>query len=152
MFGLGGTCHINPIRINFPDNSDFEIVCQSKAPVYQRITILDDGRPVTRFVADHDDMPMKLPDGSTSYSRNSAQFTRLALLFEYSETGPNGPFRKSMLTSDPNSEPFIAIVTLQTETAGALKWRMKLHASRQSVSRIENLFRSLASVIVRSDR
>ena len=134
--------HINPISINFPDNSDFEIVCQSKAAIYQRITILDDGRPVTKFVGDDDDMPMRLPDGSTSYSQNSTQFTRLALLFEYCETGPDGPFRKAILTSDPNREPFIAIVTLQSETAGALKWRMKLHASRQSASRIGNLFRA----------
>jgi hypothetical protein len=121
----------NPVSINFPRDSEFEIICESRAHIYQQVTVLQADAPLTKFVADHDDMPMRLPDGTTSFSHRSDEVPTLSLLFEYSDHGPNGPFKKSRVTYDPNEGPVLAVASLQTETPGPLTWTMKLYACRR---------------------
>ena len=121
----------NPLFIGLPPQSTFEMICESRSSIHQRITILYDGKPIDIFVADEYDGPMRLSNGSTEYSRSADELPRFELLFEYSENGPHGPFKKSRVTSDANGGPVLAVATLQTETPGPLKWTMKLYASRQ---------------------
>jgi len=83
----------NPVRIPIPAGSQGNINCVANASYYQRVTLSWPGDSCL-FTGTGEGQPMKTPDGQTSVSIGpTGGGFELTATFEYSTSGPQGPFR-----------------------------------------------------------
>jgi hypothetical protein len=82
----------NPVEVRVPEPWDGVVQCQANASYYQRVTLTINGQQVA-FGGTGEGQPMSLPDGRTTYPLGSTRGDqRIPCLFEFSPSGPNGPF------------------------------------------------------------
>jgi len=92
----------NPVSVPIPgDTSEVLITCVAHAAYYQRVTLARGSNILTVFQGTGEGVPMKTTDGQTSYQLGaSRQGYQVTATFEFSESGPNGPFHMAKV-SDP---------------------------------------------------
>jgi hypothetical protein len=85
----------NPVEVRIAETWDGVIQCQANASYYQRVTLTIYGELV-EFGGTGEGKPMSLPDGRTTYPLGSTRGDqRIPCLFEFSPSGPNGPFSEA---------------------------------------------------------
>ncbi|AUP78226.1 hypothetical protein [Flavivirga eckloniae] len=110
----------NPVSVTFGSDSTGLIVCNAHAAYYQRVTLtwkVLQSETTVIFSGSGEGVPMKTQDGSTSYEIGATrQALHISALFEYSTSGPNGPFVKAVV-NDPiiSSAGGTTIVTVTSE-------------------------------------
>jgi len=82
----------NPVEVRVPEPWDGVVQCQANASYYQRVTLTINGKRVG-FGGTGEGQPMSLPDGRTTYPLGSTRGDQhIPCLFEFSPSGPGGPF------------------------------------------------------------
>lgn len=94
----------NPTSVQMTQPGGGTITCMSFALYWQRVTLswrILNTTTTLVFQGSGEGVPMKLADGSTIYPVDSArQNYGISILFEFSTTGPSGPFSKATV-KDP---------------------------------------------------
>ena len=92
--------HSNPLNIKIASDSNYQLSCVANGQSHQRVTITQNGKPLAAFSGSGDGAQMKQQDGSTTCSGSTRQATQFTLLFQHSDSGPNGPFQNSIIDVD----------------------------------------------------
>jgi hypothetical protein len=102
----------NPVQIPIPGDSSGSITCNSHAAFYQQVTLQVAGNTVI-FSGTGEGVAMTTQDGSTSYPLPpTRQGYSISALFQFSSSGPKGPFQNAVSVQDPiNSPPFITVTS-----------------------------------------
>ena len=101
----------NPIPLNIAAFSAFDFACTANTDYIQRVAILildESGNKLDVFIFSGNgiNVPMKLEDGNITKPLPKETYNRVAFLtFEWSKSGPGGPFLKSNV-SDPIKPAF----------------------------------------------
>ncbi|HUJ50857.1 MAG TPA: fucose-binding lectin II [Bryobacteraceae bacterium] len=90
----------NPLNIKVDSDSNYQLSCVANGQSHQRVTITQNGKTLATFSGSGDGTQMKQQDGSTTCSGATRQATQLALLFQHSNSGLNGPFQNSNINLD----------------------------------------------------
>ncbi|HEX8624298.1 MAG TPA: hypothetical protein VF782_04385 [Allosphingosinicella sp.] len=106
----------NPVQIQLNPFVHGAITCLSKASYFQRVTLtLPTGQVV--FQGTGENVPMTYATGQGVYELgSSAAPINVTALFEYSTSGPSGPFYTAQVQDPvPQKTPLWTIVTVTSE-------------------------------------
>ena len=110
----------NPVSIPIKGDSSGLIICNAHAAYYQRVTLtwsILGSQTTVIFSGSGEGAPMKTQNGLTSYDLPpTRQGYAISALFEYSPSGPNGPFNNASV-KDPiiSSGGGSTIITVTSE-------------------------------------
>jgi hypothetical protein len=94
----------NPVAIGIPGDASGVISCVAHAAYYQRVTLqwsILSSQTTVVFTGSGEGVAMKDEDGQTSYELGpTRQGYQIMATFEYSTSGPNGPFQMATV-QDP---------------------------------------------------
>jgi hypothetical protein len=91
----------NPVQIPISGDSSGYITCNSHAAYYQRVTLNFLNNQVI-FSGSGEGVPMTTQTGSPLYDLGATrQNYSISALFQFSTSGPNGPFQNAVSVQDP---------------------------------------------------
>ena len=106
----------NPLNIKIDSDSNYQLSCVANGQSHQRVTITQNGKTLATFSGSGDGTQMKQQDGATTCSGATRQATQLALLFQHSDSGANGPFQNSNINIDSTAG---IVTTIGSEDSGS---------------------------------
>ena len=101
----------NPLNVRIAADSNYQLSAVAHGKSAQRITISHKGKPVATFSGSGDGSQMKELDGTTTCAGATRPATEFTILFQHSNTGPDGPFQNSAITVDSTAGIVTTIVS-----------------------------------------